>query len=179
MDIEITPDQPRFCPRCHKEVPHLTVGAMDRHHLHLPEKPVDPIKELERVLFWAMVLPAVLMAMLAAARYCGQGHHIDGGAIGARSAMFLSGGAALLTGMLIRKLVIRFKRRGAKNLEYETALENWRDGIRLFQRLRVCEECQLIIDDNGSMPFGRLEAFLGRRGAHEETAAQPERCNSM
>jgi hypothetical protein len=179
MDIEITPDQPRFCPRCHKEVPHLGAGGMNRHNLCLPEKPVDPIKALEHVLVWAMVLPAVVIAMLAAARYCGEGHPFAAGAIGVKSAMLLSGGAALLAGVLIRRLVIRFKRKGTKNLEYETALENWRDEIRLFQRLHVCEECQLIIDDNGSMPFGRLEEHLRSRTAREETSARPERCNSM
>lgn len=153
MDIEITPDQPKFCPHCHGETSLLTVGVMARHDLHVPARPVDLIKGLERSMAWGMILPAVVVVMFATTGYCVESHCLDGGAFGLKSVMLLSGGATLVMGLGIKKFVVHQKRIGAKYLEYEIALEKWQRDVESFQRLRVCEACQVLIDGKESIPL--------------------------
>lgn len=176
MDIEITPDQPRFCPRCHGEMPPLTVGAMGRHDLRLPPRPVDPVKAWERATGWGMVLPAVLVAMVAVAGYCAENHRLEGGPMGLKAAVLLSGGATLLLCLMIRRLVIRRKRRGAKYLDYESALEKWQDAMESFERLRICAACQVIVDGKESFSLGALQERLEDRAVTRQRFTQPQTC---
>jgi hypothetical protein len=176
MDIEITPDQPKFCPRCHGEMSPLTVGAMARHDLHLPPRPVDPVKAWERAMGWRMVLPAVLAAMFAVAGYCAELPTLKGGPISLKSAVFLSGAATLLLGLAVRRMVVRRKRRGAEYLEYESALQKWHIEMESFQRLRICAACQVIVDDKESIPLGRFQEQLGDRAVPPQRFTQPQTC---
>lgn len=125
---------------------------------------------------WWMVLPAVLATMFAVAGYCAGHHSLEGGPIGVKSAVLLSGGATLLLGLVVRKLVIRRKRRGAKYLDYESALVKWRNEMESFQRLRICAACQLIIDDKESIPLGRLQERLGDGAGPRQKFTQPQAC---
>ena len=175
MDIEITPDQPKFCPNCHGEMSPLTVGVMARHDLHLPARPVDPVKEWEHAI-WGMVLPSALAVMFAAAGYCPESHSLEGGPIGVKLAILLSGGATLLLGLVVKKSVIRKKRSGAKYLDYESALEKWRIEMESFQRQRICVACQLIMDGRESISLGRLQERVGDRAVPEQMSTQPQRC---
>ena len=109
--------------------------------------------------------------MLAETAYCMGKHRLEGYSIGARSAILLSGGMTFLTGLVVQKCVLHHMRRGTRYLEYERALENWRNEVELFRRLRICEECQAIVDDKEIVPFGELQEFLRNRSAQEQTVA--------